>query len=80
MRLGDETSTSEARAIPCCPKPVRRSRRVPLALASVIDRCLSPDPAERPSVDELIAQLGMIVSEGRVATRKLSATRISKRS
>jgi hypothetical protein len=49
------------------PKPVRRSPRVPVSLASVIDRCLSFDPAGRPSVDEPTAQLGMIVSEGRAS-------------
>ena len=61
---GDETSTTRDRAIPCHPKPVRRSRRIPVALACAIDRCLSFDPADRPSVDELAAQLGMIVGEG----------------
>jgi serine/threonine protein kinase len=60
---GDETSTTRARAIPCRPKPVRRSRRVSASLASAIDRCLSFDPADRPSVDELTVQLGMIASE-----------------
>ncbi len=66
--VGDETSTTRGRALPCCPKPVRRLRRLPVSLASVIERCLSFAPAGRPTVDELAAQLGMIVSEGRAAT------------
>ena len=67
--VGDETSTTRGRALPCCPKPVRRLRRVPVSLASVIERSLSFAPAGRPTVDELAAQLGMIVSERRAATR-----------
>jgi serine/threonine protein kinase len=61
--VGGETSTAQARAIPCRAKRVRRSRRLPGSLASAIDRCLSFDPADRPTVDELAAQLGMIVGE-----------------
>jgi serine/threonine protein kinase len=60
---GDDASSTSAKALPCCPKPVRRSRRLPGSLASAIERCLSLDPAGRPSVDELTAQLGMIASE-----------------
>jgi eukaryotic-like serine/threonine-protein kinase len=60
---GDETSNTRVQARPCRVKPVRRSRRVPVTLACAIDRCLSFDPASRPTVDELAAQLGMIVSE-----------------
>ena len=60
---GDDTSTTRVRAEPCRVKPVRHSRRVPVSLASAIDCCLSFDPASRPTVDELAAQLGMIVSE-----------------
>jgi eukaryotic-like serine/threonine-protein kinase len=67
--IGDETSTTRGRALPCCPKQVRRLRRLPMSLTSVIERCLSLAPADRPSVGELAAQLGMIASEGRVATR-----------
>jgi eukaryotic-like serine/threonine-protein kinase len=70
---GDETSTTRVRARPCRPKPVRRSRRVPASLASVIDRCLSFDPDGRPSVDELAAQLGMIVSEAPAIASQQSA-------
>ena len=70
---GDETSTTGARAIPCCAKPIRRSRRLPISLASAIDRCLSFDPAGRPSVDELAVQLGMIVSEAPAIASSQSA-------
>lgn len=62
--VGDETSTTRARAIPCRPEPVHRLRRLPMSLAAAIDHCLSFDPAGRPSVGELAAQLGMIVGEG----------------
>jgi serine/threonine protein kinase len=61
--VGDETSTTLVRARPCRVKPVRHSRRVSVSLASAIDRCLSCDPAGRPTVDELAAQLRMIVGE-----------------
>jgi serine/threonine protein kinase len=60
---GDETSTTWERVIPCCAKPVRRSRRLPGSLASAIDSCLSFDPACRPSVDELAAQLRLAAGE-----------------
>jgi eukaryotic-like serine/threonine-protein kinase len=60
---GDEMSITRARTIPCRAKPVRRSRRLPKSLASAIDCCLSFDPADRPSVEELAAQLEMIASE-----------------
>jgi eukaryotic-like serine/threonine-protein kinase len=61
--VGDETSTSEARAIPCQPKPIRRLRRVPSCLAAAIDGCLSVEPADRPSVAELAMRLDAIVRE-----------------
>jgi serine/threonine protein kinase len=32
---------------------IRRLRRVPAAVAEVVDACLEPDPAERPSLHEL---------------------------
>jgi serine/threonine protein kinase len=60
---GDGTSTTRARVTPCRAKPVYRARRLPRALVSAIDRCLNFDPANRPTVDELTAGLGMIVSE-----------------
>jgi serine/threonine protein kinase len=33
--------------------PVRSYRRVPATFATVVDRCLDPEPARRPEVDEL---------------------------
>jgi serine/threonine protein kinase len=54
---GDETSTTRARAIPCRPKRLPRSRRIPVALASAIDNCLSGDPKDRLTVDQLVAAL-----------------------
>ncbi|MBW3633350.1 MAG: serine/threonine protein kinase [Chloroflexi bacterium] len=65
--VGDETSSSGVRAIPCRPKPVRRVRRLPVALASVIDHALSFDPADRPSVDELTARLGAFIRDSQAA-------------
>ncbi len=70
---GDETLTTRVRASPCCVKPVRRSRRVPATLAAAIDRCLSFEPASRPTVDELATQLAMIVREVRATARWQSA-------
>jgi serine/threonine protein kinase len=37
------------------------SRRVPAAFAGAIDACLSPDPSERPSVDELADRLDAVI-------------------
>jgi serine/threonine protein kinase len=53
----DEISTTRRRTIPCCPKPIRRARRLPVALASTIDQCLNIDPGHRPSLRELAAHL-----------------------
>jgi len=39
------------------PPPVRRLRRVPAALVELIDACLDPSPASRPSVDAVLAAL-----------------------
>ncbi len=33
--------------------PIRSYRRVPAAFASLVESCLEPDPAHRPTVDEL---------------------------
>ena len=66
--VGDATSSSRVRAIPCRPKPVRRGRRLPVPLASAIDDALSFDPADRPSVDELTACLGALIRDGQAAT------------
>ena len=38
-------------------EPVRSLRRVPAAFATAVDSCLDPDPARRPTVDELYAIL-----------------------
>jgi eukaryotic-like serine/threonine-protein kinase len=66
--VGDETSTSEMRTVPCRPKPVRRVRRQPVTLASAIDDSLNFDPADRPSVDELTAHLATVIRDGQEAT------------
>jgi serine/threonine protein kinase len=39
---------------------VRARRRLPPAVAEVIDACLRPDPAQRPPLDELDAALGAL--------------------
>ena len=39
-------------------QPVRELRRVPVGIARVIDACLDPDAASRPSVGELAAAVG----------------------
>ena len=59
--FGDEISTNTVRTMPCRPKPVGRSRRLPVALASAIDRCLSFDPADRPTVGELATSLETVI-------------------
>jgi serine/threonine protein kinase len=61
--VGDETSTTKARKIVCQPKPVRRFRRLPVSLAMLIDACLRPDPAQRPTISELAMSLEAIVQE-----------------
>jgi serine/threonine protein kinase len=38
-------------------EPVRSHRRVPASLARLVERCLEPDPAERPTVLELMRGL-----------------------
>jgi serine/threonine protein kinase len=43
---------------------VRSIRPVPAALASVVDACLDPDPARRPSVAELAAALETVPGAG----------------
>jgi eukaryotic-like serine/threonine-protein kinase len=66
--VADETTTSRMRTIPCRPRPIRRLRRIPRALASAIDHALSQDPADRPSVDEFSAHLGAFIPYGQEAT------------
>lgn len=41
--------------------PVRKHRRVPAAFDTLVGRCLSPEPASRPSVSELAAALEDLV-------------------
>lgn len=63
---GDETEDTNrdiSREI-CQPDPVARSRRLPKPLAAAIDRCLSLDPANRPTVAELTAFLETFLNEG----------------
>jgi serine/threonine protein kinase len=59
--FGDETTDSAAKTIPCYPTPVRRHRRLPVALSTAIDRCLSADPGDRPSVAALAESLQELV-------------------
>jgi serine/threonine protein kinase len=40
---------------------VKEHRRVPRGFAETIDACLSPDPSERPSVDELASRLDAVI-------------------
>jgi serine/threonine protein kinase len=41
--------------------PVRSLRRVPAAFATLVDGCLEPEPARRPTVDELAEALNGLV-------------------
>jgi serine/threonine protein kinase len=61
--VGDETSTTAARRIVCCPKPVRRFRRLPPPLATAIDACLRADPSQRPTIPDLAMRLEAIVQD-----------------
>lgn len=45
---------------------IRRHRRLPAALAEVIDACLEPDPAARPSVEQVHDTLATLVGEPRI--------------
>jgi serine/threonine protein kinase len=40
--------------------PIRSYRRVPAAFASLVESCLEPDPAERPTIEELMKGLKAI--------------------
>jgi serine/threonine protein kinase len=62
---GDETSTTRARAIPCRPRAIPRSRRLPGALTSAIDDCLRVNAKDRPAVAELAAALAAIIDGNR---------------
>ena len=42
-------------------EPIRAHSRLPSAFADLIDACLKPDPAHRPTVDELSRVLGQLV-------------------
>ena len=48
VEAGEKHQQLERRA-----DPVRSQRRVPAAFAAAVDRCLDPEPAKRPTVDEL---------------------------
>jgi serine/threonine protein kinase len=52
----EETPTG-GRQLDRPPDPVRRHRRLPPPFAALIDACLRPEPAARPTVDELAAGL-----------------------
>ncbi|MER6982226.1 serine/threonine protein kinase, partial [Streptomyces carpinensis] len=41
--------------------PITSQRRLPHALATAIDNCLSQDPADRPTVPELTAALASLI-------------------
>ena len=43
-------------------EPVRSYRRVPAAFGTAVDRCLDPEPARRPTVDELADLLYQLVT------------------
>ena len=56
--------------------PMRHwGRRLPRRLGAVIERCLATDPAARPSVDELYAELGAVLDDiaARAAVREAAA-------
>ena len=59
----DDLPSGEARKIACQPKPVRRFRRLPPLLATVIDACLHADPSQRPTIPDLAMRLEAIVRE-----------------
>ena len=40
---------------------VAEGRRAPAAFARLVDGCLSPDPSERPSVEELADELDAVI-------------------
>lgn len=61
--VGDVSSRGGPEQIACRPRPVRSARRLSPRLAAAIDRSLSVDPAERPTVDDLRAALEAIVAE-----------------
>jgi serine/threonine protein kinase len=42
-------------------EPIRTYRRVPAAFASLVESCLEPDPAHRPTVDEFREGLAALV-------------------
>ena len=58
--VGDDISSTGVQADLCQPAPVRRFRRLTAVLASSIDRCLSLEPADRPSLEQLAAKLATI--------------------
>ena len=60
---GDESSRRGPEAIACRPRPVCRARRLPPRLAAAIDRSLSCDPADRPTIDAPRAELEAVVTE-----------------
>jgi serine/threonine protein kinase len=37
--------------------PIRSYRRVPAAFANLVESCLEPDPAARPTIEELMERL-----------------------
>jgi serine/threonine protein kinase len=61
--IDDEISSTEARHIVCHPNPVRRFRRLPASLATVIDACLRADPSQRPTIPELAMRLEAVVCD-----------------
>jgi eukaryotic-like serine/threonine-protein kinase len=46
------------------PPPISSLRRVPAAFAELVDRCLAPTPAGRPSVEEVSSALDRLVERG----------------
>lgn len=59
---GDEPTASGPESVACQPQPVRRARRLAPELGSAIDRCLSSDPDQRPTVFALAATLEAFIA------------------
>lgn len=61
-------SAVETRKTVCRPQPVGVARRLPQAMAAVIDACLDVDPSRRPTILELTMGLDGIVQAAKAST------------
>jgi eukaryotic-like serine/threonine-protein kinase len=69
----DQTAVAED-LLSRTPPPVRTCRReVPRALARLIDRCLSADPARRPTAEELTGRLARLARPSQTLLRATAA-------